>query len=239
MQAKAINTESLLLKVSQGKVLEESVMAEVVETLEYAISSDTAAVVPGADEVYSLLLILGCARAKECRSTVEKFLEYHDPYVVALALDILCLKWQEYVDYVERVINFAVGVSWDSDEDIRQTAIKVLGEFLYGLEAGTFENVPRDFKPRIVELLVRILEDEKNDSCTRHSAYYALCRAAGKKWEELPSECALLNFDKATGDVDWEMIEKLQTEIVKKTTSEKGKVSDTASRPKTFRIVSL
>jgi hypothetical protein len=125
---------------------------------------------------YTLLLALGRAMGKKHRAVVEAFLqEKSDPMLARLALQILCKFWSEterYVSVVERAI---VGLDWDHDDDIRQMATSIAGEYL------------RDERnPALLKELLAIVDDESEEEFTRKDAYVSLARAMGLEWEELP-----------------------------------------------------
>lgn len=201
-QKEVLDPERLLLKVNSGEALDAKILSEVAATIEDSLSDN-----PGrkasVDDVYSLLLVLGRADARAHLRTLERFLEQRDPYVVSLVLEILCLQWRTTAEYVERVIHFALGVSWDEDDDVRHTALKILGEYLH--EGAGKPNVAAE----VLALLLSTFSDSTLDRWTRQQAYFALCRAGGKDWSELPSECKILDLRDGSQDIDWPLIDSL------------------------------
>lgn len=198
-----MDPEKLLLAISDGKSLSDEEIAEVVELLDSEKQEELIRS-PSVDDVYSCLLLLGKAKLVAYRHLLEKYLDCQEPLSVVLVLEILCLDWGTADEYLERVLHFALGVPWDYDEDVRQVALKIMGEFLAeGLpkpeEKGKKKASPRQL--HVLELLFSIFEDESNDSLIRQSAYRALGRAYGKDWADLPSEYVLMDFEKGS-DVD-------------------------------------
>ncbi len=224
-----MDPERLLLKLSSGKRLTAAEVAGVVELLESASEES------GLDDSYSCLLIVGRAGLKEHRRLVERYLDTKDPLTVSLALEILCLQWHATEDYLERALDFALGVSWDTDDDVRGMSLRVLGEYLRESWDGHIPESCSDKQLKVLGLVLSVFEDEALDPLVRQSAYNSLCRAAGKEWEELPSECVLLNFESGSTDVDWPMIERLRQLSL---SSPESAVSSSSSRnSSSLRIV--
>ncbi len=223
-----MDPEKLLLDLSSGHELSDGQLDEVVEVLELALL-DNHLRKPSVDDLYSLLVVLGKAGAEEKRSIVEKYLDFEDPLTAAKALEILCLDWKATDDYIERVINFAVGVNWDYDEDVKQVAIKILGEFLSELNSkpGGLEIK----KAQVLEFLLSVFHEKKHEVWTRKTAYCALCRAGGKSNEELPAECKMLDMSAGSNDIDWEMINYLNSLLSERSAKASSSSSGSAGRP--------
>lgn len=138
-----------------------------------------------ATDRYTLLHILGRAGAVEHRSLVERFLESaSDPMVAQMALHILCSYWDMPDQYLDELIRFVHGVSWDGDGDVRRTAISDTGEYLRSHEES-----------RLLREILQIFENTAETQGMREAAYIALARAADRDWTELPS--AARHFDLA------------------------------------------
>ena len=221
-----MDPEKLLVKVSLGKKLSASEFDDIVHALS-EIDLNSMARTGLVDEAYALLHLLGRAKAYQHIQLMEKYLGAKDPLLVSMILEVLCLDWGRAEDYIERLIDFSLGVSWDEEEDVRQTALKILGEYLRprlfaepvqekkksggGRRAALKpEDAEAGQKPkRVLELLLGILADVDLSHSLRQTAYLSLGRASGKEWQELPSECAILNLEKGTKDLDLEMLERL------------------------------
>jgi hypothetical protein len=140
---------------------------------------------PEADR-FTLLDILGYAFALQYRDLVEQFLECEeDPWLARLALQILCGYWGQTDQYLEEVLKFMRGVPWDQEEDVRQMAISEVGEYLRS-----------NNEPRFLHELILIFEDDDEERSIREGAYFALARAMGRDWKNLPS--AASHFDLIT-----------------------------------------
>ena len=192
------------MKLSTGKRLTAAEVRGVVELLESA-SEET-----GLDDSYTCLLIVGRAGLTEQRRLVERYLETKDPLTVSLALEILCLQWQTTEDYLERALDFALGVSWDTDDDVRGMSLRVLGEYLRSSWSGAVPRSCSDKQLKVLGLVLSVFDDDSLDPLVRQAAYNALCRAGGKEWEELPSECVLLDLSAGSADVDWTLMNNLR-----------------------------
>ncbi|MDR2337045.1 MAG: hypothetical protein LBE20_00125 [Deltaproteobacteria bacterium] len=198
-----IDPEALLVKINTQGTISVTELENVVAVLE-GIKIETANHELSLDNLYSLILILGKLKVEKYQYLFNKYLELKDPFIVALILETICLEWGKTEDYLEYLINFVVGVHWDSENDVKLTAIKILGEYLHSQVAKTKLHL------KIIELLLNIFLDEKKDYFVRQKAYSALCRASGKDWKVLPNDCAILNLTQGATDIDWKMIEKLK-----------------------------
>lgn len=195
-----MDPEKLLNEINKGKGISEEVLKEVIELLE-GDSLDSLS----PDDVYSYVSILGVADAKNCMHVLDKFLDYKDPLTVVKVLGILCESWDCTEDYLERVIAFALGVSWDEEEDLRQAALGILGEYLYKTTSIDVEQ-----KKNLIELLDSVFSDKDVDIFSRIAAYRALCRSAKWNWEKIPAECLIIDVEVGSKDIDWKMLESLK-----------------------------
>ena len=131
-------------------------------------------------------LALGHAFAFQYRELVERFLDCEDdPMLARLALQILCGYWGNTAQYLEEVLRFMRGVPWDQEEDVRQIAVSEAGEYLRS-----------NTEPRFLRELISIFESEDEERSMHEGAYFALARAVGRDWKDLPS--AASHFDLVT-----------------------------------------
>ena len=226
-----MDPERLLLKLSTGKRLTAAEVRSVVEVLEGS-SEDS-----GLDDSYSCLLIIGRAELKEHRRLVERHLETKDPLTVSLALEILCLQWRTTEDYLERALDFALGVSWDEDDDVRGMSLRILGEYLRDAWNEVIPTSGSDKQLKVLGLVLSVFDDDALDPLVRQAAYNSLCRAAGKPWEELPSECVLLDLAVGSKDVDWTMLERLRQLSLSSPEASESPSSGRSSVKSSLRIV--
>ncbi len=213
----------MLLALSEGGALAENELREVLAVLESAESKDFACG-PSVDDVYECLLVLGKTKLSQYRRIIEKFLEAEDALTVALVLETLCLRWELTAEYLEQVISFALGAPWDKDEDVRQTALKILGEYMYAnrREAALVPAALPKSKLHllhVLDLLRSVFADEEAQQWTRQSAYYALCRAAGRNWDELPPECKALDLSAESADLDQDVLRYVAELLCRKESS--------------------
>jgi hypothetical protein len=221
-----MDTEKMLFTLSEGKPLLAEEIAEVTELLE---GSEGIAGGRGfsVDDVYSCLLVVGRGKLFDYRHVVEQYLQAEDALTVALVLEMLCLDWGFVEEYLEQVISFALGVPWDEDEDVRQTALKILGEYLFASEpsrrdkAEAQDEIKLARRRHVLDLLVCVFQDEAAEQWTRQASYYALCRAYGKKWEEIPPECVMLDLKIGSADLDQKVLDYVAQFLPGKSSSEK------------------
>lgn len=202
-----MDLEGLLLRINSGKDLQRSEVEEVAALFAWMHEDHRVAQRISLDEVYSMLLVLGRAQIAEHRPLLERYLNSKDPVTVSLVLEILCLDWGVTEEILERVLDFALGVSWDTEDDVRHTALKILGEYLQ-------TNPTKGEKQRqVLQLLLSVFDDVDGGRRTRQAAYYALCRAATRPWEEIPSEYKLLDLQANSQDLDHTMLEQLRQRV--------------------------
>lgn len=127
-------------------------------------------------ETYRLILILGRANAVEHASLVYSYAsECADPMLARVALQVLCSFWQMTGAHLPLVKRFLARDPCDPEEDVRQMAISVAGEYLRQHEDS-----------ELLRALIHIVESEDEDEVRRADAYLSLARAMGREWEDLP-----------------------------------------------------
>ncbi len=211
-----MDPEKYLVKLSLGKKLTEAELGEAAEALE-RIDLATLNRAGLVDEAYALVHLISKAGGEQYAYLVARYLEAKDPLLVSLVLETLCLHWGLSAAHLERVMSFALGESWDYDEDVRQTALKILGEHLRRQAVDAPDKKAKHWfdssTGHVMDLLFSILGDAGADQHTRRAAYSALCRAAGKEWEELPADYREIDFSDTSADLDRAMLEKLREAI--------------------------
>jgi len=162
-----LDAEELLNRINSGEELDAEEVEAIVATLELVrvrrdfIRGDTETItfgsgrrvqvrLPSVDETYSLIKVVGRANLKDRKGVIESFLNHEDPLTVSLVLETLCLNWELSEDYLEQVVNFALGVAWDEEHDVADTAIRILGEFLASSQTDSPET--QQVKKLIFEL---------------------------------------------------------------------------------------
>lgn len=217
----------LVIKMNSGSSLPKKSVEQVAKQLERIHQISSAVIGYNAenylDEVYEHLLVLGKARAKEQRKLIEYYLNIQDPTTVSLVLEILCLTWGETEEFFERLIHFALGSHanmshWDIDDDVRITAIKILGEYLNSKLDAYRTSIAQSLPIReplsrereTLNLLCAIFEEEHNNLFTRIYAYFSMCRAYGLQASGLPSISSLIKLDTDDTVIDWNMIALLR-----------------------------
>jgi hypothetical protein len=223
-----IDPEKLLAQLSDSNDVEPSLIDQIADLLkDDSCEQQTRGL--SVDDRYSYLVVLRKANAKRHRSVLEVHLDTHDPLTAALVLETLTLHWGLTDEYLERVLDFALGVSWDEDQDVQQSAIKILGEYL-------FETLPKEClenpsssslessQLRVLALLLSLFQDTEGEHWVRQTAYFSIARAAKFSWEELPAECAQLDFSKGSKDLNQDLINKC-LQLVPQSSSDESKES--------------
>jgi len=184
------NLQFLLERAKAGTISDEDVEA---------VASELRAN-PRARHAYTMLHIVGRAFATRHRDLVESYLEAEwDPMLARLALQIVCNFWGETSRYLGRVFSALQGLSWDREDDVKQIAISIAGEYL------------RKHKNReLLKTVFGIFNDASEDMTIREAAYLALGRACGREWSELPP--ASRRFD-IQADTDGAIISQVQAAV--------------------------
>jgi len=121
----------------------------------------------------SLLHILSESKDKRHRKLVEKCLYSGDVKLAKMALQTLCVTWNEAADHIEDILRFLRGVEWDTQQGghVILIAISVAGEYLRGSKNG--------------QLLAELIDIyEKEGSIFKDEAYVALVRGMGHSWSK-------------------------------------------------------
>ena len=230
-----LDAEKLLVDISDGKEIPEEHISYVVDCLNAVDTTDLGRV-PSIDAVYAYLVVIGKLRRFEHRPILERYLDANDVLTVSQVLETLCLDWGGTAEYLERVFNFALGVGWDYDDDVRLSAIRILGEFIAASGAKASSQRPAqeigDSHLQVFELLLGVFDDKDAESWTRQQAYFSLCRGLGKQWSELPGECVNLDLSAGSEDVDWQLIDQCR-ELLNSSSSESVSADSSNSSSKT------
>lgn len=161
------NLAALLDEAKWGKLTNEEI-AYVVQKLESCKPGDD-------DNLYTLIHILGKAHAKQYKRKIESFL-YYPSYsmITKIALQTLCCFWGYYQEYLTEIKKFMRGVEWDDEEQIRIIAISSAGQSL-----------SLSYDHELLQLLIQIFENEKEEESIREMAYFALATAMGQSSREI------------------------------------------------------
>jgi hypothetical protein len=144
---------------------------------------------PGVNaDPYTLLHIIGRAMDVSNERLVASYLDCPaDPMLSRLALQILCNYWGLTAKYLSYVRNFLSRVDWDIDDDVRQIAASIAGEFL----RTTWDD-------DLFRSLLDISTNESDLPEMRITAIRALARAMGYDWGDMPA----VNSKASPGD-EW------------------------------------
>lgn len=166
-----MNMRELIDKATHG-LLSPSELQDVVRCLEANTCN-----------AYQALLVIGRADAVQYRELVEKYLNAsYDPMLARLALMILCRYWKLTSEYRDTFEGFVCGVPWDVEEGVRLLAVSISGDFLVHHNDN-----------KMLEHIIRIFRDPKEEQTLREAAYCSLGIASGKTPLELLS--AARHFD--------------------------------------------
>ncbi len=137
---------------------------------------------------YSIIRVLGRQADRRYEDYIVPFLDSpEDPMLARIALQVLTKDWGLAGKYRSFLHRFARGVPWDGDNDVRAVALSALGEHMRA-----------NPDPEGMGVLLSIFEGEGGPQTIRESAYFALARAVGRSWDQLPS--AARHFDLSSVD---------------------------------------
>jgi hypothetical protein len=215
--------DQLLSKLANGKSLEAEEETQIVELLQAWGRGDSARE-RTLDDLYAYLVVINKANLVQHHRVLERFLDAKDALTVSFVLETLCLDWNLSAEYLERAVSFSIGAPWDSEGDAREQALKILGEHLrsQSLCEKVKKGAISESQERVLALLLATVEDCDNDNWVRQAAYFAICRAMGREWSELPPECSLLQFDSEDSGSDDPHLDKELLEKVRNICSDKG-----------------
>jgi len=205
------------MRLNSGQTLSSEELAEVGQALsEISVRRDRINC-EILDDVYEMILILGKANAQEHKHLVEHHLDSKDPTTVCLVMEVLCCEWGRIDDYLEQLVNFALGVPWDGQGDVREQALRILGVYLKGkfpvgnasADWGGYRESPSAQDINVLGLIFQTFRDSELDDYIRQAAYISLCKAAGKQDESLPAECDVIDLYAGSSDIDWDMLDQM------------------------------
>jgi len=197
-----IEPEKLLTAINEGHSLSKLETSELVKRLN-AVGPEEFEQLPSVDDLYSYIVVLSKLQKPEHQQVLERYLDVSDPLTVSYVLETFCLQWELTGDYLERVLRFAKGVSWDEEQDLQLSAIGILGEYCRDL---SLEPTEVSLSGQLKKQLFAIFDQQEGPNWLRQAAYRALARACGRTWQSLPNECALLDFSPGSEDIDWQML---------------------------------
>lgn len=161
-----LNESDLVDRVRDGKLSDAEVDLLVALLREH----------PDHARTYTRLNALGWLMRPDLASVVAPFLERaDDPMLARLALQVLVHRFGLGLRFGDRVIEFADGVEWDDEDDVRLVALTCAGELA---REGTRA-------PEMLRVLLRSI-DADEDPMVRDSAYSGILRGLGRTWDETP-----------------------------------------------------
>ncbi|MEL6447365.1 MAG: hypothetical protein AAFQ62_05385 [Pseudomonadota bacterium] len=167
-----------LLEMAQRRRLSKAQLDRAAERLTAAAGSNSG-------DLYEILTVIGLAGDEQYERYVAPLVEYRqDPMIAALALKVLCEYWGLARKYDQELQGFIKGVPWDSDNTVRLAALSIAGEQLRAAR-----------NDGLLLLVTRAYGRIQNDPFVRAGAYFALSRAAGLAWADLPSATKPLSID--------------------------------------------
>jgi hypothetical protein len=127
------------------------------------------------------LMVMQFAGDARYRRALERYLDFRrDPGAVDRALQVLCFNWRLSDEYFDWIVSFVEGVDWDltlGTPSVRPEAFILAGYYLESKHSR-----------RLLELLLRIAEDESEQPVNRGDAGRALMSATGVLPQDVPLE---------------------------------------------------
>jgi hypothetical protein len=137
----------------------------------------------GFERAREQLLVMLHAGDASYRGAVERYLDFRsDPEIARLALVILCASWGLTRFLLDRLVSFIEGVVWDwaaGGAVVRPAAFTLAGAYL-----------GRRRSRSLLELVLRVAEDQGEDPAARSEAARALHLAYGGPLDTVPDHLA-------------------------------------------------
>ncbi|MCB1118043.1 MAG: hypothetical protein KDK50_05650 [Chlamydiia bacterium] len=145
------------------------------DEFEYAVKELESASRDGFNrDTYWYLLVVGIMGSSEYAPLFERFLKCPEkPSLTAAALDGLCYYWSLTPKYIDILVTFIKGVSWDTHADARISAMRCAGSYLRDNE-----------NKKLLWMLMYVFSNEEENEVMQETAYMAIARAVGQSWEE-------------------------------------------------------
>ncbi len=145
---------------------------------------------PGQDEdLGAYIYILGRIGAVQHKSLIEKYLYCpEDPDVAATALRVLCLYWNYTEEYLDQIVSFIKGVTWDDVDDVRLMSFSVLGKFLKKKKNPQLIHLLTDFVDDPTKIEGYVSNRNYAEAFLQACAYTELCKALGCSDDEIFDE---------------------------------------------------
>jgi len=194
--------DEILSKIHSGKKLKSEELKTITSLLEEIEFQEVGRKL-SADDIYLLLSALARDEKNFSRELFERFFDFQDPTTASLVAKVLCSNREGRSEYLEKLINLALGSSWDPDGDVQQEAIELLGEF--AREEGARDSARGR---RVTQLLFELFEEGGKE--TKLWSYTALLSASGTHPEDLPSRYASLDFSLNSRQIDWERLKRIR-----------------------------
>jgi hypothetical protein len=196
-----MNVENLLAKFAAGTLTMDE-RAELYQLGPHEAAKVARLLEAEKCDPYGALFALGRSWAIEHRPLVERYLDGSKGVMLArLALFVLCENWNLSADYRGVITEFVAGVPWDDENDVRILAIDIAGSLL---------KTEPDL--RLLRLVVEMYNDrsEPPPQLMRAAAYLALAKAAGRTYNEMPSDGLDFEVDEQQDPVVRAYIENAQ-----------------------------
>ncbi len=109
------------------------------------------------EDIFAAYTVLVKADDSKLAYLLELAFEIPDPLLVCLALKTLIIKWNIFEPFTERLIQYALGASFDYDGDVRVAAFESIKHIF------NQKKVPTAVIEKLTQLLMHILNDEGED----------------------------------------------------------------------------
>jgi len=202
--------EEILARIHAGKKLRKEELTMVAAILQEIELQEVGRKL-GADDTYLLLSALLREPSWKDERLFERFFDIQDPTTASLVMKKLCATREGRKNYLERLLNLALGSDWDEEGDLQQDAIEFLGEF--ALEAQR-SDAPDTRRLKVLRFLIDLFDDENSSRELKQWSYVAILRAGGVLPEELPSRYAIYSFDRENSVVNWSLLERVRQELI-------------------------
>jgi len=201
--------EEILARIHAGKKLRKEELTTVASILQEIELQEVGRKL-GADDTYLLLSALLREPSWKDERLFERFFDIQDPTTASLVMKKLCSTREGRRNYLERLLNLALGSVWDEDGDLQQDALEFLGEF--AIEAKR-SDAPDSRRKEVLRFLFDQFDDEDSTKELKHWSYVAILRAGETPNEELPSRYAIYDFKPENENINWSLVAEIRKEL--------------------------
>lgn len=168
-----LDFDDLLCNISRGEKLPKENKEQIASFIQAQISLPREK--RSLEDLFAAYTVLAKTDDPKLAYLLELAFEIPDPLLVSLALETLIIKWNIYENLSERLVQYALGASFDHDGDIRLSAFECI-KHIFGVK-----KVDASVVDKLNQLLMHILNDDSEDEEIKGIVSEILALRSGKR----------------------------------------------------------